>query len=459
MKQVITLFSALVFSLAVTAQAIEGSWTGKLNVMGNQLNIVFNIAKGDGGDLTCTLDSPDQGAEGIPAEISVTGGTKVKITVAALMAAYEGELADGTIKGNFSQGGMSIPLDLKPGKVERRRPQTPKTPYPYATEEVTFTNEADNATLCGTLTYPEDFGKAAKGSVPIVVMVTGSGAQNRDEEVFGHKPFLILADFLARNGIASLRYDDRGVGCSTGNTADATTDNYMKDAMAAVNFARSTGKFGPVGVLGHSEGGAVAFMLGARGKADFIVSMAGPGVKGDSILISQNRLALAGAGLPQGLADAYCAALACVLRGIEDGSARLRPDSTVQAAVKAAGTQLPAGLVNNLHSVISQSSPWFKHFISYDPSADIRGVKCPVMAVNGSKDTQVTATDNLAAIRSLLPANSQNAVKEYAGLNHLFQHCATGQVTEYAQIEETLSPEVMQDIAEWIKDVTVNTPK
>ena len=265
MKKIITLFSALVFSLAVAAQALEGSWTGKLNVMGNQLNIVFNIAKGDGGGLTCTLDSPDQGAKGIPAEITVTDGTKVKISVATLMAEYDGELADGTIKGNFSQGGMSFPLDLKPGRVERRCPQAPKEPYPYATEEVTFTNEADKATLCGTLAYPVDFGNMKKGSVPLVVMVTGSGLQNRDEEVFDHKPFLVLADFLARNGIASLRYDDRGVGCSTCITADATTENYMKDALAAVNYARSRGDFGPVGVHGHSEGGAAASTPGAGG--------------------------------------------------------------------------------------------------------------------------------------------------------------------------------------------------
>ena len=451
MKKAILFLITLFAAVLASAQTIEGSWTGKLNVMGTQLNLVFNITKTDGGKLTCTLDSPDQGAKGIPAEITVSGGVKVKINIPAIMASYEGELADGQLKGTFSQGGMPFPLDLKPGKVERNRPQTPKAPYPYTTEEVTFTNTADNATLSGTLTYPADYEKMKKKTVPVVIMVTGSGQQNRDEEVFDHKPFLVLADFLARNGIASLRYDDRGTGKSTGDAANATTENNMKDALAAIDFARHTGKFGSVGVLGHSEGGTIAFMLGAQGKADFIVSMAGPGVRGDSILLEQNRMALVGAGVPQQFADAYCKALGRILDGIKDGSALRWPAIAVHVAAQQTGANLPEPIMQNLKAVIQQCTPWFKYFISYDPSADIRSVKCPVMAINGSKDAQVAAAGNLTAIRRLLPPNSLNLIKEYHELNHLFQHCTTGLPTEYAQIEETMSPEVMQDIADWIK--------
>ena len=212
MKKTILILFALIMAFSAAAQTVEGSWTGKLDVMGTQLNLVFNITKGADGAFACTMDSPDQGAKGIPAEITVTGGVKVKISMPALMAAYEGELKDGMLKGTFTQSGMSFALDMKPGTVERRRPQTPKEPYPYATEEVTFTNTADNATLSGTLTYPVGFDGMKKGTVPVVVMVTGSGLQNRDEEIFDHKPFLVIADFLARNGIATLRYDDRGAG-------------------------------------------------------------------------------------------------------------------------------------------------------------------------------------------------------------------------------------------------------
>lgn len=453
MKKTILILFALIMAFSAAAQTVEGSWTGKLDVMGTQLNLVFNITKGNDGALTCTMDSPDQSVKGIPAEVTATDGTKVKITVQAINAAYEGELKDGLLKGSFSQNSMSFPLTLKPGTVERNRPQTPKEPYPYQTEEVTFTNTADNATLSGTLTYPVGFDGMKKGTVPVVVMVTGSGLQNRDEEIFDHKPFLVIADFLARNGIATLRYDDRGAGKSTGDAVNGTTENNMKDALAAVDYARGTGKFGRTGVLGHSEGGAIAFMLAARGKADFIVSMAGPGVRGDSILLAQNRRGMMQGGVPANMADDYCKVLAKIFVVMAQPGTVADPAAKVREIAKETGVSLPEPLVQNFAKSMEICTPWLKYFIGYDPSADIKAVKCPVMAVNGSKDVQVVAADNLAAIRRLLPENSRNLIKEYPGLNHLFQHCTTGLTTEYGQIEETVSPEVMQDIAAWIAEV------
>ncbi len=453
MKKTILILFALIMAFSAAAQTVEGSWTGKLDVMGTQLNLVFNITKGADGAFACTMDSPDQGAKGIPAEITVTDGVNVKISMPALMAAYEGELKDGMLKGTFTQSGMSFALDMKPGTVERRRPQTPKEPYPYATEEVTFTNTADNATLSGTLTYPVGFDGMKKGTVPVVVMVTGSGLQNRDEEIFDHKPFLVIADFLARNGIATLRYDDRGAGKSTGDAVNGTTENNMKDALAAVDYARGTGKFGGTGVLGHSEGGAIAFMLAARGKADFIVSMAGPGVRGDSILLAQNRRGMMQGGVPANMADDYCKVLAKMFVVMAQPGTVADPAAKVREIAKETGVSLPEPLVQNFAKSMEICTPWLKYFIGYDPSADIKAVKCPVMAVNGSKDVQVVAADNLEAIRRLLPENSRNLIKEYPGLNHLFQHCTTGLTTEYGQIEETVSPEVMQDIAAWIAEV------
>lgn len=391
------------------AQGIEGSWTGKLNVGGMSLNLVFNFTKEADGTLTCTLDSPDQGAKDIPAEVASDGAAKVTVTVRSLNAAYEGALTDGELRGTFTQNGYSLPLDLKPGTVRRDRPQAPQPPYPYETEDVSF-SDAD-AVLAATLTLPT--GYDPQKPVPAALMVTGSGQQNRDEELLGHKPFLVMADYLARHGIATLRYDDRGCEESTGDVSHATTEDFMQDAAAGVEWLRGQGdRFSKVGVIGHSEGATIAFMLAAKGEADFIVSLAGPGAKGDTILAGQMNVQLARQGLP--------------------------PRTTAQEVRK---------------QVEAYGSPWQKFFISYDPATDIAAASCPVMAVQGTKDLQVTPGLNFTVLERALPKDGKNLLKEYDGLNHLLQHCDTGHTDEYAQIEETIAPEVLSDIAEWIAKV------
>ena len=402
MKRTIFILCALFTTFTIMAQTLDGNWTGKLNVMGTQLNIIFNITKVDGNALVCTMNCPDQGVKNIPADIIVTDGVNVKINVNAINASYEGKLKDDLIEG----------------------------------------------------TYPLGYEKGASRSVPLVVMVTGSGQQNRDEELLEHKPFLVLADYLARNGIASLRYDDRGTGKSTGDVTNATTENFMKDALAAVDFARNTKNFGHVGVLGHSEGGTIAFMIGAQGKADFIVSLAGLGVKGADILLAQNQFGLLQNGTPVQVVTDFRKVLVKVLRVMSSSERVPNPAAKVQKIAEEADVTIPAPLMQDLAQSIDLCTPWLRYFINYDPAADIRAVKCPVMAINGSKDTQVFAEENLPAIRRLLPESNLNIVKEYPGLNHLFQHCTTGLPIEYFQIEETMSPEVMQDITIWIKKVT-----
>ena len=402
MKRTIFILCALFTTFTIMAQTLDGNWTGKLNVMGTQLNIIFNITKVDGNALVCTMDCPDQGVKNIPADIIVTDGVNVKINVNAINASYEGKLKDDLIEG----------------------------------------------------TYPLGYEKGASRSVPLVVMVTGSGQQNRDEELLEHKPFLVLADYLARNGIASLRYDDRGTGKSTGDVTNATTENFMKDALAAVDFARNTKNFGHVGVLGHSEGGTIAFMIGAQGKADFIVSLAGLGVKGADILLAQNQFGLLQNGTPVQVVTDFRKVLVKVLRVMSSSERVPNPAAKVQKIAEEADVTIPAPLMQDLAQSIDLCTPWLRYFINYDPAADIRAVKCPVMAINGSKDTQVFAEENLPAIRRLLPESNLNIVKEYPGLNHLFQHCTTGLPIEYSQIEEKMSPEVMQDITIWIKKVT-----
>ncbi|MBQ6253156.1 MAG: alpha/beta hydrolase [Bacteroidales bacterium] len=399
---------APLLGLDLGAQEISGSWKGELDLGSSRLAIVFHFQGGG-----CSIDSPDQGAKDIPAELLFISADSVSVRQNRMGAAFSGRLRDGAIVGRFSQRGLTVPLTLTPGDVVRSRPQTPAGPFPYKTEEVSFNN--GDATLAGTLVYPEGWNGRRK--VPVAVMVSGSGLQNRDEELMGHKPFLVIADYLARNGIATLRYDDRGAGASTGDATNATTLDFMEDAAAGAGYLRSLGKFSKVGVIGHSEGGEIAFMLGARKKVDFIVSMAGPGVQGDSILLLQNENAIRKAGLAMRITKEF-----------------------VRTQVKA------------------QNNPWLNYFIDYDPVQDIRQVRCPVLVLNGEKDTQVEAEVNVKSISGNLPKNrsgrrfadKRSVVKVYPSLNHLFQNCETGQSDEYARIEETISPEVLSDIAGWI---------
>ena len=395
-----------------TTTALLGAWSGKLNVGAMSLTLVLNLEQADD-YVKVSLDSPDQGAKGIPAFNEYLSDDSLAVKVEAIGMTYQARLKDGKLDGTFSQNGFSTKLVLTKGVAEVKRPQTPKPPYPYVTEEVTFRNETDGVTLAGTLTWPVGFDKNAKKKPMVVLLVSGSGQQNRDEELFGHKPFLVIADYLARQGIATLRYDDRATGKSVGGEVkNATTEDFSRDAAAGIAFLRCNKAFSKVGILGHSEGGSIAFMLGAQKKVDFIVSLAGPGVKGDTLLAAQGNRILALSGQPANMT-------------VE----KYRQQEAVQ------------------------QTPWLKWFCDYDSSDDIRNTSCPVFALNGDRDCQILSSLNLEAIRSLLPESKRNMIKEYPALNHLFQHCATGLPTEYGQIEETISPEVLEDIAKWIQSL------
>ena len=392
---------------AFAQKPIEGDWVGKLNLGPQSLTIVLHVNCDAQGKVECTLDSPDQGAKGIAVETDYCSSDSISVSLASLALSFQGKLKGDEIVGTFTQG-QSFPLVLKRGEEKLNRPQNPVAPYPYKTEEVAFKNVADGATLVGTLSYPIGY---KKGQTPVVLMVTGSGQENRDEEIFDHKPFLVIADYLARHGVATLRYDDRGFGKSTGgDVGHATTLDFMRDAASGVDFLRTSKQFGKVGILGHSEGGSIAFMLGAKGKVDFVISMAGVGVKGDTALTAQANKILE----------------------LTGQSMRY---STHQYRMNA----------------IIKRSPWLNFFIDYDPSADISKTLCPVMAINGSRDIQVISSLNLAGIKAHLRPNPKNIIKEYPSLNHLFQHCKTGNVSEYRMIEETVSPEVLEDIVRFIK--------
>lgn len=404
-----------VTSYGATAGNIEGTWHGTLKLNAMKLSIVMHFS-----DNACTLDSPDQGAKGIKGEVREITAEKVDVAFPTLNATYTGMLKDGKIEGTFTQMGYKLPLVLEEGQPVRIRPQTPQPPFPYQTEEVSFVNTEDSASLAGTLTYP--VGYNSKRKVPVVIMVTGSGLQNRDEELFEHKPFLVIADFLARNGIASLRYDDRGAGLSTGDIENVTTEGFCRDAAAGIAFLRKTGHFSKIGVLGHSEGGSIAFILAAQKKCDFIVSMAGPGLRGDSIIVEQTNELLRQQGQPATM--------------------------TVRQM--------------RLTMLLQKTNPWYDYFVDFDPAPVIKQIKCPALLLNGDKDSQVMAASNIPVIRALLSDNEKHqlpdnqVIKVYPGLNHLFQHCTTGMPAEYGSIEETISEEVLHDIAEWIKNTTIS---
>ena len=408
MKKIILSFCLLLSWAGAFAQKpIEGDWMGKLNLGPQSLTIVLHVNCNAQGKVECTLDSPDQGVKGIAVETDYCSSDSISVSLASLALSFQGKLKGDEIVGTFIQG-QSFPLILKRGEEKLNRPQNPVAPYPYKTEEVAFKNVADGATLVGTLSYPVGY---KKGKTPVVLMVTGSGQENRDEEIFDHKPFLVIADYLARHGVATLRYDDRGFGKSTGGDVEhATTLDFMRDAASGVDFLRTSKQFGKVGILGHSEGGSIAFMLGSKGKVDFVISMAGIGVKGDTALTAQANKILE----------------------LTGQSMRF---STHQYRMNA----------------VIERSPWLNFFIDYDPSGDISKTLCPVMAVNGSRDVQVIPSLNLMGIKAHLKPNSKNIIKEYPSLNHLFQHCKTGDVLEYRMIEETISPEVLEDIVRFIK--------
>ena len=428
MKALRTLTSVVFAMMAFAANAQEGTWNGELNVMGNKVPLVFNFSTNG-----CTIDSPSQGVNGIQAEKTVKDDGTISVKVGMIGATFEGKMTDGEIKGTYVQNGFPLPLTLKPGKLVVKRPQTPVPPFPYKEESVSFTNA--QYTFNGTLTLPENYSK----NTPVVLMVTGSGQQDRDEELFSHKPFAVIADALARQGIASLRYDDRGWGDKSVNFADFTTDDFRQDAAAAIPLLRK--RFNKVGILGHSEGGTIAMMLAAEGKADFIVSLAGMAISGKETLIMQNRQAMSAIGLPKETVDSYCNSISKALDEIASG----------KKASEINIDDVPVALKPVTIKALQQAdTPYIRHFLTVDVGKLLPEIKCPVLALNGTKDTQVDCDANTTRIEKGL-ANCKHSIKKIDGVNHLFQHCNTGIVTEYQQIEETISPEVLQEVAKWIK--------
>ena len=439
------------------AQEITGQWNGLLSpIPGTRLRIVIHITKSDDG-YTSTMDSPDQGVSGIAVATTTFEYPKLTLSVPNSGLSYEGEFKTDSIVGTFKQGALSVPLTLTRTPQEvNNRPQEPKPPYLYRSEEVTFENNTAGITLAGTLTMP-----ATGANFTAVILITGSGPQNRDEELMGHKPFLVIADYLTRNGIAVLRYDDRGTAHSTGNFATATTSDFATDAQSAIAYLKTRPEINPlkIGLMGHSEGGAIAPMVAAQSnEVGFIIMLAGPGVRGDRLLILQEEAVFSTAGMPQEMVKETIQINARVFEKIVQAESMVTPHDIIEFMTEMKSDIekiVPQGVSANDYiqkMAIDVCSPWMFYFLRYDPAPTLEKVKCPVLAVNGSKDVQILAKENLTAISAALKkgGNSAVTIMEFSNLNHLFQECITGSPAEYALIEQTFSPEVLKYLNDWI---------
>lgn len=437
---------ALIAMSAVNAFALNGGWRGELSFGGMKLPLVFNFSENAKGETGCTIDSPSQGATGIPATVVLCTSDSISLECSVIGAGFSGRITNDAITGKFTQRGYSFPLTLRPeSPIEERRPQTPKPPYPYTVQDTVFT-APDGVTLSGTLTLPAMEGKQ---KVPAVVLISGSGPQNRDEELFEHKPFAVIADYLARNGVASLRYDDRGTGRSKGDFLKGTTYTFSDDARSAVEFMRTIPGIGRTGVIGHSEGGTIAFLMGAAKVPDFIVSLAGMAVSGKETLLAQNARSLDKAGVA-GKDKESCLSLIGLLfdEMARQGKNAATSPIDLDSLAKGAGISVPPMILASLKSTQKTRTPWFDTFLGIDPGESISAISCPVLAINGDKDTQVEATSNLAVIRERCP---KAEVRMMPSLNHLMQHAQTGEVAEYNEIRETISPEVLEIILSFIR--------
>jgi len=429
---------------------VDGAWLGALDVGAMKLRVVFHVTNTEDG-LMATLDNPDQGATGVPVTSVSREGSSLKLEVKSINGLFEGKVSSdlSAIEGTWSQAGHSLPLALKrvndSTELERRRPQNPAKPYPYKEEEVSYDNKGAGITLAATLTIPP-----GKGPFPAVLLITGSGPHDRDESLLGHKPFLVLADYLTRNGIVVLRADKRGFAKSTGNFATATMTDFASDADAGVAYLKARPEVDPrrIGLIGHSEGGIVAPMAAARNSdVAFIVMMAGSGVPGDQIIPAQLILLSEAAGKSHDDAEKDAAEQRAILSLVEHekDDAALEKQLREKLAGKVPEAQMDA-------QIKSVTSPWFRQFLAYDPATALRKVTCPVLALNGEKDLQVPPKQNLPVIRKALAdaGNKNFEVDELPGLNHLFQTARTGAFAEYVEIEETMSPAALEKIATWI---------
>ncbi len=470
MKKILFIAGFLLCTVSCFAQKVTGDWYGNLEVQpGVTLPLVLHVSETNGA-YSATLDSPKQGAFGIPVTTTTYENSVLSISLSTMGLQYTGTLkSDALVEGTFTQGPLTMPLTLGREANEGaalKRPQEPKAPFPYTEEEVSFDNTAAGITLAATLTMPNTTA-GEKNTFPAVILISGSGPQDRNEELMGHKPFLVLADHLTRNGFAVLRYDDRGTAKSTGDYSTATSADFATDAQAAFDYLLSREDIDTknIGYAGHSEGGFIAPMVAAKNKnVAFLALLAGVGQEGAEILTEQSYL-IAKA---QGANEEVLRKSQIVSMKIFDllkehsGNRELMQSelkSYLTNALEDNPEMIPQG--TTIAQFVDQrvntfTSPWFQYFILTNPAQFLEKVSCPVLAINGSMDLQVPAKANLSAIDKFVKkgGNTDVTTVEIPNLNHLFQHAETGNPAEYGSIEETFAPEALEIISNWLKEKT-----
>jgi uncharacterized protein len=445
-----------------------GSWQGTLNV-GIELRVIFHITEDGKGGFITTADSPDQSAYGLKCDGTTVKDDNISIEMTSLSASFKGRLLnDTTIEGLFTQQG-TIPLLLKKIEkiekvVEKNRPQTPRPPFPYKSEEVEYGN-ADRSLVYGaTITIPP-----GNGPFPAAVMITGSGPQDRDENILEHKLFAVIADHLTRKGFIVLRVDDRGVGKSTGNFSEATSEDFAKDVNSHIDYLLTRREVDKkkIGLIGHSEGGMIAPMVASKRKdIDFIVLLAGPGVKIIDLMAEQAAAIMRSSGINEQATIAYQPLykemLTQILHSTDTSNAITTVKKTMEAwagktdkyLIEELGMDKADGRSNIANSLVqSLYSPWFKYFFSFDPQPLLEQLNCKVLALNGDKDIQVISKQNLPGIEAALKKSKSKVflVKELPGLNHLFQTCKKCNLNEYGELEETISPAALEIMSSWLE--------
>jgi len=444
------------------SNTIAGNWLSTLEFNGMKLRFVLKVSKAADGSFTAKFDSIDQGANDLEIDTITQQGNTVRFEAKKYGMSYEGMLDEkgDEIAGTFKQGTGSQALIFKRTAEATKvsRPQDPQKPYPYNEEDVVYENKTDNVKLAGTLTLPR-----GEGKYPAVILITGSGGQDRNETVAGHRPFLVLADYLSRRGIAVLRVDDRGVGGSSAVSPNSTTENFAGDVLAGIEFLKTRKEIIPkqIGLVGHSEGGMIAPMVAVRSKdVAFIVLLAGLGQTGEDVIYTQNELLQKADGVAPAIiaqTDILMKKIITILKTEPDDKLTEKliremfanEKSKTSEAQKASFTAIENAFIPKVPMF---TSPWFRYFIAYNPRPTLEKVKIPVLAINGEKDLQVAVKENLDLIAAGLKAggNKNYTILPLPNLNHLLQTSKTGKLSEYDQIEETIAPVALKAISDWI---------
>ncbi|WP_282055424.1 alpha/beta hydrolase family protein [Maribacter luteus] len=447
----IELIISFMVSVSIFGQNISGDWRGEMDIQGNKLRLSFEI-KEDSLGYTATMAVPQQNLSDLEMERVVFMDSILTISMPPMNMKYSGRLINGNqIDGQFEQNGIKLPLSLTKGGNGYRRPQEPIPPYDYVSREVMFENQIDNIVLSGTLTIPK-----SSSAYPVIIIVGGSGPQNRDGQMFAHKPYLVISDYLTKNRIGTFRYDERGVGNSEGDLASVGFDEQVNDLDAAIDFIKKNSGMNPssVGVIGHSLGGILATDVAVkRTDIDFIVLMASPGVNGKQLLLSQKAVIEKKMGAPnesvQKGQEIFGGVYDIIIRNERDTASK---DSIYSYLGKKMGKDLSKEQITSIADQLT--SPEITGILRSRPSELLEKLNCPVLAINGSNDLQVDPKENLSAIEIALSrgGNKDFKVMELQGLNHLFQESNTGLPNEYSELEQTISPKALEIITEWIRN-------